>query len=151
MYTDGYRSDKKLWVPTRMFTLTFQRSWPDHGSVPGLYIRGQVTVVRSRIYGQKKNFGYWWVPGTGQKKNFGYRWVPTRKKIFGTGYRSDKKLWVPMSTGYKPEKNLGYRCVPGTGQKKKDFFYRANFNLCRLLIRRLKCERSNLRAPTLQG
>ena len=32
--------------------------------------------------GQKKNFGYRWVPGTGQKKKFGYRWVPGTGKIF---------------------------------------------------------------------
>ena len=36
----------------------------------------------------------------------------------GTGYRPEKKLWVPMGSGYRPEKIFGYRWVPGTGQKK---------------------------------
>ena len=36
----------------------------------------------------------------------------------GTGYRPEKKFWVPMGTGYRPEKNSGYRRVPGTGKKK---------------------------------
>ena len=34
----------------------------------------------------------------------------------GTGYRPEKKIWVPMSTGYRPGKNFW---VPmGTGQEK---------------------------------
>ena len=35
----------------------------------------------------------------------GYR-IPVRKKLGTNGYRPDKKLWVPMGTGYTPDKKL---------------------------------------------
>ena len=34
---------------------------------------------------------------------------------FGTGYRPNKKLWVPMGTGYRPNKKLWV--LVGTGYR----------------------------------